>query len=316
MTKKTIVDFRKMKADGVPVAWVTAYNYWQAMAAERAGVDMILCGDSYGNVECGHASTIPVELNEMLRVTQNARRGAPNTFIVGDFPMGCYEESDEQAVRSAVAFVKAGADAVKLERASGAMLSRISAIADAGILVCGHLGVTPQTAMNLTGGYRCAGKTKESFGEIFVSAEAVMNFGASFLLLEGMPELAAKEVTKSLGIPVYGIGAGCQTDGSLMIFHDLCGLFPDFRPYFGKCFVPEVIGKFTHAINCTPLSDMKKFGRSTKEDGLMEISTRALAKYVEDVRSRAFPSLDYTYPLKEDELIELRKSPLWNRENE
>ena len=124
--KKTILDFQKMKVDKSPVTWITSYNYWQAKAAEKAGIDLILCGDSYGNVECGYTSTIPVNLPDMIKVTESVRRGAPSTFLVGDFPMGCYEESNAQAINSAVQFIKAGADAIKLERASDSILARIN----------------------------------------------------------------------------------------------------------------------------------------------------------------------------------------------
>ena len=287
MSKKTINDFKQMKLDNIPVSWITAYNYWQAKSAQNAGIDMILCGDSYGNVECGYDSTIPVTLEQMIGVTKNVRRGAPQTFIIGDFPMGCYESSNAQAVDSAVKFIKAGADAVKLERGNSLMLERIKAISDAGILVFAHLGVEPQTAMNLTGGYKCVGKTPESFGKVYEEALNVEKFGASFLLLEGMPELPAKQIAKALNIPVYGIGTGAQTDGCLMIFHDLCGLFPDFRPYFGKCFIPEVINDYLISIfQDSNTGNIKKYGRDTREDGLLKLSELAIKKYISDDRLR------------------------------
>ena len=156
--KKTINDFRQMKLDNIPVSWLTSYNFWQGKAAQNAQIDLLLCGDSFGNVECGYDSTIPVVLSQMIEVTKNVRKGADSTFIIGDFPMGCYEESNSQAVNSAVQFIKAGADAVKLERGNNMIEDRTKAISDAGILVFSHLGVEPQTAMNLTGGYRCVAK--------------------------------------------------------------------------------------------------------------------------------------------------------------
>lgn len=317
MSKKSINDFRQMKKDNVPVSWITAYNYWQAKAAENAGIDLILCGDSYGNVECGYDSTIPVTLEQMIEVTKNVRRGAPQTFLVGDFPMGCYEESNEQAINSAVKFIKAGADAIKLERASDTILERIKAISDVGILVFGHLGVTPQTALNLTGGYRCVGKTAESFETVYGESLAVEKAGASFLLLEGMPELPAKQIAKALKIPVYGIGTGAQTDGCLMIFHDLLGLFPDFRPYFSKCFVDDILTNFTkQLLDNTKEQSLKQFGRLTRYDGLFNIAQLGIAKYVKDVKERKFPSPEYTYPLKEEELNKLKKSMYWDTKEE
>lgn len=312
--KKNINDFKQIKKDGVPVSWLTSYSYWQAKAAQNAGIDLLLCGDSFGNVECGYDSTIPVTLEQMIEVTKNVRRGANQTFLVGDFPMGCYEESNEQAINSAVKFIKAGADAIKLERASGTILKRIKAISDVGILVFAHLGVTPQTALNLTGGYRCVGKTIESFGEVFRDALDVQEAGASFLLLEGMPELPAKQIAKTLKIPVYGIGTGAQTDGCLMIFHDLLGLFPDFRPYFGKCYIPEILEQFNEHLNqynSIGIS-LKKAGRESRQDGLLKLSELAIKKYIQEVKDKKFPSQEYTYPLKDSELQELRKSQYWD----
>ncbi len=306
--KKSILDFKKMKESGEPVTFLTSYNYWQAKAAESARIDLILCGDSYGNVECGYSTTNPVSLEQMLQVTANVRKGAPNTFIVGDFPFGSYEESNEQAINTAIKFIKAGADAIKLERASNIMLERIKAISEAGILVFGHLGVTPQTALNLTGGYRCTGKTVESFEEVFNDAIKVQEAGASFLVLEGLPELPAKQISKQLKIPVYGIGTGAQTDGCLAIFHDLTGAFPDFRPYFGKCFIPDILKDFNTVIE---FSNGKQFGRETRNDGLLCLSELAIKKYVKDVKQREFPSSEYTYPLKDEELFYLRSSEFW-----
>lgn len=308
--KKTILDFKSMKADRESVTFITSYNYWQAKAAQNAGIDIILCGDSYGNVECGYSTTIPVSLDQMLKVTENVHKGAPNTFIVGDFPFGSYEESNKQAINTAIKFIKAGADAIKLERASDTMLERIKAISEAGILVFGHLGVTPQTALNLTGGYRCTGKTVESFEEVFNDAIKVQRAGASFLVLEGLPELSAKQIARQLKIPVYGIGTGAQTDGCLAIFHDLVGAFPDFRPYFGKCYIPDIFNDYAEIINKE--INLKKFGRETRADGLLVLSELAIKRYVREVKERSFPSPEYTYPLKEEELNELRKSKYWD----
>ena len=251
--------------------------------------------------------------------------GLSNTYLVevsqklakltpGDLNHFHYTSGGSEAIDSAVKFIKAGADAIKLERASKTILDRIRAISDIGILVFAHLGICPQTVFNLTGGYRCASKTIESFETIYEESLVVEKAGASFLLLEGMPELPSKQIAKTLKIPVYGIGTGAQTDGCLMIFHDLCGLFPDFRPYFGKCFIPDVIDQF---INDYPIDKTsKKFGRETKQDGLLQLSTLAIYKYIESVKSRQFPSSEYTYPLKEEELNDLRKSQYWNSDYE
>ena len=311
--KKTINDLRNMKGES-PVTWITSYNYWQAKSAESAGVDLILCGDSYGNVECGHKSTIPVSLDEMLRVTENVRRGAPNTFVVGDFPMGSYEVSNEQAISTAVKFIKSGADSVKLEGSSELIMDRISAISEAGILCCSHGGVQPQSSINLKGGYRCEGKTIDSFNSLITDTERMEEAGASFILIEGVVGPAAKQIANGLEVPVYGIGAGPDVDGQLMIFHDLCGLFPDFRPFFAKNYVPQVLDSFNEKILAARNSDvsMKKFGRDTRADGMLELSQLAISKYVEEVREGSFPNEEYTYPIKPEELKMIQSSILWN----
>lgn len=160
--KKNILSFKKMKDQGEPITWITAYTYPMAKSAETAGIDMILVGDSGGMVELGYNSTNPVTMDEMIVLTKAARKGAPNTFIVGDMPQGSYEISDEIAVENALRFIKESeCDAVKLEGGER-MSSRIKAITEAGILVVGHLGLTPQSSTSF-GGYRVQGKTRESF---------------------------------------------------------------------------------------------------------------------------------------------------------
>ena len=172
MPKKTLFNFRAMKKSGEQITWVTAYNYPLAAAAERAGVDMILVGDSGGMVELGYSTTNPVTMDEMIQFASAVRRGAPNTFIVGDMPQGSYEVSNEEAVRNAMRFVKeSGCDAIKLEGGLRVAM-RIRAISEAGILVIGHLGLTPQSTASF-GGYRVQGKTKESFEETLKDAKAI-----------------------------------------------------------------------------------------------------------------------------------------------
>jgi len=307
--KKSILGFKKMKKNLEPIAWITSYSYPMAKAAEAAGVDMILVGDSGGMVELGYQTTNPVTMDEMIQLAKAARKGAPNTFIVGDMPQGSYEVSDEEAVKNAMRFVKeAGCDAIKLEGAKR-MLSRIKAISQSGIIVVAHLGLTPQSTSSF-GGYRVQGKTLESFEETMNDSKDVELAGASLLLLEAMPAESAEQVSKQLSIPVLGIGTGEKVDGQLIIMHDLLGFYPDFRPWFAKCFVPQVITTYQEQI-LLHQADIKKYGIDTRADGLNTLVKLAIQEYVKEVKSGKFPNFDYNYPIKEDELFELKKSKLW-----
>lgn len=297
-----------MKKRQEPITWITAYSYPMAKAAEAAEVDMILVGDSGGMVELGYQTTNPVTMDEMIQLAKAARKGAPNTFIVGDMPQGSYEISDEEAVINAMRFVKeAGCDAIKLEGAKR-MLSRIKAISQSGIIVVAHLGLTPQSTSSF-GGYRVQGKTIESFEETINDSKDVESAGASLLLLEAMPSESAQQVSKQLAIPVMGIGTGEYVDGQLIIMHDLLGFYPDFRPWFAKCYIPQVISKYQEEIAAQP--DLKKFGIETRADGLNSLVKLAIKEYVKEVKARNFPNVNYNYPIKEVELTLIKKSKLW-----
>jgi len=305
--KKTIFSFNKMKKDGNPIAWITAYSYPMAYAAEQAGIDMILVGDSGGMVELGYRTTNPVTMDEMILLAKAARRGAPNTFIVGDMPQASYEISNELAITNAMRFVKeAGCDAIKLE-GGVRVAERIKAISNAGIVVVGHLGLTPQSTASF-GGYRVQGKTKESLDETIVDALSVENNGASFLLLEAMPEISAFQVVKNLKIPVLGIGAG-KIDGQLIIMHDLLGFYHNFRPWFAKSYVPIVIDEFAKKMN--EVEDIKKFGIETRNDGLNLLCKMAISKYISEVKEGLFPDINYNYPIKKEELEDIKNSKYW-----
>lgn len=305
--KKTIFSFKKMKKDGNPITWITAYSYPMAYAAEQAGIDMMLVGDSGGMVELGYRTTNPVTMDEMILLAKAARRGAPNTFIVGDMPQASYEISNELAITNAMRFVKeAGCDAIKLE-GGVRVAERIKAISNAGIVVVGHLGLTPQSTASF-GGYRVQGKTKESLDETIVDALSVENNGASFLLLEAMPEISAFQVVKNLKIPVLGIGAG-KIDGQLIIMHDLLGFYHDFRPWFAKSYVPVVINEFAKKLN--EVEDIKKFGIETRNDGLNLLCKMAISKYISEVKEGLFPDSNYNYPIKKEELEDIKNSKYW-----
>lgn len=306
--KKTILGFKQMKKKNEPITWITAYSYPMAKAAEAADVDMILVGDSGGMVELGYQTTNPVTMDEMIQLAKAARKGAPNTFIVGDMPQGSYEVSDEEAVNNAMRFVKeAGCDAIKLEGAKR-MLSRIKAISQSGIIVVAHLGLTPQSTSSF-GGYRVQGKTLESFEETIIDSKDVESAGASLLLLEAMPSESAHQVSKHLTIPVMGIGTGEHVDGQLIIMHDLLGFYPDFRPWFAKCYIPQVVTTYQEQI--TNQEDLKKYGIETRADGLNCLVTLAIKEYVKEVKLRSFPNVNYNYPIKEEELNQIKKSKFW-----
>lgn len=219
----TLQRLAEMKARREPIVMVTAYDYPTARVAEQAEVDMVLVGDSGAQVVLGHDSTVAVTVEEMLVLAGAVRRGVQSAFVVADLPFGSTEVSDEQAVRTAIRFVKeAGADAVKLEGGGEARLSRIRAIAEAGIPVVAHVGLTPQTAVAL-GGLRAQGRTAESAARIVRESLAVQDAGASVLVIEAVPAEVAAVVLPALEIPVIGIGAG-PADGQVLVIHDLLGI--------------------------------------------------------------------------------------------
>ncbi len=246
MKKKNVLDLYKMKAEGEKVSWITSYDTPFASFAEAAGIDMILVGDSLGMVVQGYESTIPVTMDMSIDHCQAVRRGAPNTFMVGDMPFGSYQISDEDAARNAIRFLKEGdADAVKLE-GGRTVASRIRAIRNCGILVFGHIGLTPQSS-GVLGGHKAQGRTVESARAVIEDALAVQEAGANFLLVEAVPPEVTAEIHKLLDIPVYSIGAGAPCDGQLTIFADTIGMFQAFTPKFIKKYAniaPIIIDAF------------------------------------------------------------------------
>ena len=307
-TKKTILDFESMKKNKTPLTWITAYDLPFAQVAEEAGIDMILVGDSGGMVQLGYDTTNPVTMDEMIFMASSARRGAPNTFIVGDMPQGSYEVSDEDAVRNALRFVKESAsDAIKLEGGCR-VATRVKAIVNAGIPVVGHLGLTPQSTVSF-GGYRVQGKTVRSFEDTLEDALALQEAGAFAILLEAMPSEPAAQIAMQLEIPIYGIGAGSGVDGQLVIMHDLMGFYQSFRPWFAKCYIPEVVNKFNEYLGAA--GDLRKLGRNERGDGLLVLARMAIEKYIDDVHTGIFPGGTYSYSIKEEQLTELKTSNAW-----
>lgn len=279
--KVTILKLRRQKRKSEKTVLTTAYDYPQARIADAAGIDAILVGDSLGMTTMGYKSTIPVTMDDMIRSAESVARGAKNAFLIGDMPYMSYQVSNEEAVINAGRFVRAGMDCVKVE---GAMVERIKAICDAGIMVMSHLGLTPHTRAKL-GGYRVQGKTASQAQIILEQAIALQEAGCSFLLLEGMPRESAEMIAEKLNIPVYGIGAGDKVDGQLVIFHDLMGLFWEFKSKFVKRYC---------------------------EAG--QIMCNALKDYAGDVRSGKFPSEENFYAIKEEELEKLLGGGNWKQE--
>jgi len=269
--KHSIHTIQKMKAEGEKVAWLTAYDYPTAAFAEAAGMDMLLVGDSLGMCVYGYEGTVPVTMEQCIVHCEAVRRAAPNTFVMGDMPFMSYQISDEEAARNAGRFLKeAGVDAVKLEGGLR-VLSRIEAILDAGIVVCGHIGLTPQSSGQL-GGHKAQGRTIASARMLIEDALAIEEAGAQMLLLEAVPPEVAGFITRKLTIPVLSIGAGAECDGQLLIVSDLIGQFQAFTPKFVKkyCNVAEVV-------------------------------TKAMRSYVTDVKAGAFPGDEHCYHMLKDE---------------
>ena len=280
MKKKTILDFRRMAAEGEKIVYLTGYDYLTAKYEERAGIDMILVGDSLGNVILGYDSTYPVTMEDMLIHCKAVRRGAPNTFIVGDMPFMSYQVSDEEAVRNAGLLCKeARMDCVKLEGITDSCISRVKAINDAGMLVMGHIGLTPQFGAQM-GGNKAQGKSCEAALRLVDAAKKLEEAGACSILVEGVPAVVGKAITERANIPILGIGAGSYTHGQLLIFADMVGYFDDFTHKF-----------------------VKKYGDVGGE------LLRSFTAYAEEVRNGSFPvDAVHSYKIDPAEVEALEKA--------
>jgi 3-methyl-2-oxobutanoate hydroxymethyltransferase len=273
--KMTRFDLQKMKDSGEKVVWVTSYDYWTAQFAEQAGMDMILVGDSLGMCIYGYEGTIPVTMDQCIWHSEAVRRGAPNTFIIGDMPFLSYQVNCDEAVRNAGRFFKeARVDAIKLE-GGRRVCPQIKAIAEGGMLVMGHIGLTPQSSGQL-GGFKAQGRTVETALELIQDAKAIQQAGAYSLLIEAVPPEVCKIIRDELTIPVYSIGAGIDADGQLMIVSDILGIFQAFTAKF-----------------------VKKYANLGGE------TLKALQTYAEDVRAGRFPEPQHTYNMVDGELPKL-----------
>jgi 3-methyl-2-oxobutanoate hydroxymethyltransferase len=276
--KKNILDFQEMKKGGEKVAWLTSYDFPTAQFAERAGIDMILVGDSMGMCVYGYTGgTMPVTMDQCIVHSEAVRRGAPNTFLVGDMPFLSYQITEADAVRNAGRFYKeAGVDAIKLE-GGRRIANMIKAIVNGGMVVCGHIGLTPQSSGQI-GGFKAQGRTAESAYELILDAKAIQEAGGSLLLLEAVPPEVGKLITEDLKIPVYGIGAGPYVDGQLLIVSDMLGIFQAFTAKFVKQYA-----------------------------NLAEQTIKAMEAYVTDVKESKFPEDKHTYKMLEGESEKLDK---------
>jgi 3-methyl-2-oxobutanoate hydroxymethyltransferase len=272
----TLPRLAEKKRLGEPIVMITAYDYPSAQVAEAAGVDMVLVGDSGAMTVLGYPSTVPVSTDEMLMLASAARRGLRSPLLVGDLPFGSYEASNEQAIATAQRFIKeAGCDAVKLER-GGTSVERARAIVESGIPVMGHVGLTPQTATAL-GGYRAQGRTAERALQVARDAVALEAAGCFSIVFEAIPASVAEVVMERLDVPVIGIGAGPATDGQVLVFHDLLGIYEGHAPRFAKRYADVKVQMVA-----------------------------GVAEYAAEVRSGVFPGPEHAYSIDDDELEHFR----------
>jgi 3-methyl-2-oxobutanoate hydroxymethyltransferase len=262
----------RMKSEGEKIVMITAYDYPSGRHADAAGVDVVLVGDSAAMTVLGHDSTVPITLDEMVMLAQATVRGANRPLVIADLPFGSYQVSDEEATRSAIRMAKdAGVDMIKIEGA-GQTVSRLRAIVGAGVAVCAHLGLTPQSA-TLLGGYRAQARSAEEALQAVRDALELEAAGASMIVLEAVPPIVAGRITEAVSIPTIGIGAGAQCDGQVLVYHDAVGISTGPRPRFVRQYA------------------------SAGED-----ITQALATYTAEVKSGAYPQPEHEYTMPPDEL--------------
>lgn len=273
--KNTVATFKKMKNEGTKISMLTAYDYSTAKLVDEAGINSILVGDSLGMVMLGYEDTLSVTMEDMIHHTAAVARGAKNALVVGDMPFMSYEVSVEQAVINAGRLMKEGrANAVKLE-GGVRVAEQIKAITKAGIPVCAHIGLTPQS-VNAFGGFKVQGKTAEAAQQMIDDALAVQEAGAFAVVLECVPAKLAAIISEKLDIPTIGIGAGASCDGQVLVYQDMLALFSDFKPKF-----------------------VKHFGTIGPQ------MTAAFKAYDEEVKAGTFPSEEHTFKIDEEALEKL-----------
>ena len=273
----SLTTLAEKKALGEPIVMVTAYDYPSAQVAEEAGVDVVLVGDSGAMTVLGYPSTVPVRTDELLMLAQAVRRGLKTPLMIGDMPFGSYEASNEEAIRSAQRFIKeAGCDAVKIER-GGTSVERAAALVGAGIPVMGHVGLTPQTATAL-GGYRSQGRTAERALQVLHDAIALQEAGCFAIVFEAIPSPLTEAIMPKMEIPVIGIGAGAATDGQVLVFHDLLGIYDGHAARFVKRYA-----------------------------AVRDEMIKGVTAYADEVRARRYPEEEHGYTMAPDEIARLHE---------
>ncbi len=274
--KITPVDVQAMKREGKRIAMLTAYDYPTALLEDRAGIEIILVGDSLAMTVLGYENTLPVTMEAMIHHTQAVTRGAKYALIIGDMPFMSYNTSEKDAIFNAGRFMKeGGAGAVKLEGGAN-VKETVRAIVKAGIPVMGHIGLTPQT-ISMLGGFKVQGKDAQGAQKIIDDALSLEDAGAFSVLLEAVPAPIAKRVTERLTVPTIGIGAGVHCDGQVLVVHDMLGLFDRFTPKFAKRYV-----------------------------NLSELILKAFDSYREEVMKGAFPTDQHSFHIDEKELSKVK----------
>ncbi len=261
----TTTKIRQMKQSGEKIAMLTSYDYTLARLVDEAGVDILLVGDSASNIVCGNQYTLPITLDEMIFLTRGVVRAAQHSLVVADMPFGSYQVNEDEAVRNAIRMVKeSGADAVKLE-GGREIVGAIRRMVQAGVPVCGHLGLTPQS-VNQFGGYGLRAKEEAEAQKLVADAKLLDEAGCFCIVLEKIPAALAKRVTEQVSCPTIGIGAGNGTDGQVLVLHDMLGLNQGFKPKF--------LRQFAHLAG--------------------DIHS-AVADYVASVKDTSFPSAEESY---------------------
>lgn len=256
------------------ISVLTSYDYSISLICDRAGVDVLLVGDSAGMVVLGYSSTVPIGMPEMIMFCGAVARGAKRAMLVGDMPFGSYQPNPSVAVENAVQLVKAGCDAVKLEGGSE-IIGTVKAIVDAGIPVMGHIGLKPQTS-SLWEGYKLQGRTKESAMKLIEDAKALEKAGVFSIVLEMVASEVADAVTKSVSVPTIGIGSGAGCDGQVLVLHDMLGIYEDIRPKFVKRYAElsksifDAVSSYTREV---------KTGRFPEESNMFHMGPDELEKF-------------------------------------
>jgi len=273
---KTVQDIIQMKKEKKKISVITSYDYTLASLCDKAGIDVLLVGDSAGMVMLGYENTIPVTMDQMCMFTEAVSRARKDSLLVSDLPFMSYQASIEDAINNSGRLIKAGADAVKLEGGS-IMAETISAIVDVGIPVMGHIGLQPQTTM-LSEGYKVQGKTKDTAMKLIEDAKELEDAGVFSIALEMVSHEVAQIISETVSIPVIGIGSGVNCDGQVLVVQDLLGMYDKIKPKFAKRYM-----------------------------NLSEDIVKSLQDYKKDVESGEFPSKENSFSMNEEELKRLRE---------